>query len=296
MLYGVLRSPEGVISAYERRMRQAPPVRYPLSEKLARIPDLLFGPTTDWSGWVCLGLVVGLAIVVLSARERTDTDGQGRTRFFRSRFATLAAWLGLLYLILPEFRGGYLIAQRIVPLAAMVAVVALPAPRLERRRLAVLLGAALVVFQLGQTLAGFLRFRGESAGLAELLETTEPGRNLAGLVFERNSASWPRMPVYLHFPAYYQVSKGGRILFSFAELFQTSARFRPGQSWDDLLAEWNEWNPQLFRYRRHAGRFQYFLVRGGPADVAAAFGGDPARLGLRGRTAGRWWFFEKGVR
>jgi hypothetical protein len=97
------------------------------------------------------------------------------------------------------------------------------------------------------------------------------------------------MAVYLHFPAYYQVEKGGRVLFSFAELFQTSARFRPGASWDGLLREWNDWNPRLFDYGRHGGRFRYFLVRGTPADVTAAFGGDPARLGLTGRTAGEWW-------
>jgi hypothetical protein len=101
------------------------------------------------------------------------------------------------------------------------------------------------------------------------------------------------VPVYLHFPAFYQVEKGGRILFSFAELFQTSARFRPGKSWDDLLREWNEWNPQFFDYRRHGGRFRYFLVRGGPEDVRAAFGGDPRRLGLVGKRDGEWWLFER---
>ncbi|HEY0552673.1 MAG TPA: hypothetical protein VGG20_00290, partial [Thermoanaerobaculia bacterium] len=112
-------------------------------------------------------------------------------------------------------------------------------------------------------------------------------------IFDRTSASWPGMPVYLHAPAYYQVERGGRILFSFAELFQTSARFRPGKSWDELLREWNDWNPQFFDYGRHGGRFRYFLVRGGPREVLAAFGGDPKRLGLKGKTAGEWWLFER---
>ena len=201
--------------------------------------------------------------------------------------------MALLYLILPEFRGGYLIAERVAPLAAMLAVVALPPPAVARRRLVAALVAAVLVFQLGQTLSAFLRFRAESAGLAAVLAGTAPGENLAGLIFDRTSASWPGMPVYLHTPAYYQVEKGGRILFSFAELFQTSARFRPGKSWDDLLREWNDWNPQFFDYGRHGGRFRYFLVRGGPRDVLAAFGGDPKRLGLKGRMAGEWWLFER---
>ena len=291
MAYGVLRSPAGVITAYERRMRQAPPVRLPVLEKLVRIPNLLFGPTADWRAWVSLGLL--LMVVVLAVAFRNPGPAQGGGLLFRTRFATLAGWLGVLYLASPELRGGYLIAQRIVPFAAMVAVAALPVPRPDRRRLVAWAAAALVVFQLGQTLVGFLRFRTESAGLSELLADTEPGQNLAGLMFERSSASWPGMPVYLHFPAYYQVCKGGRILFSFAELFQTSARFRPGQSWDDLLAEWNEWSPQLFDWDRHGGRFRYFLLRGDLKDVAAAFGGEPAELGLSLRRAGRWWLFER---
>ncbi|MFY9822738.1 MAG: hypothetical protein WAM82_15250 [Thermoanaerobaculia bacterium] len=293
MAYGVLRSPAGVITAYELRMRQGPPVRLPLVAKLRFVPDLLFGPTADHSAGVALALLGLVAVAAAVFRERAAAEPERRDLLFRTRFATLAGWIGFLYLVLPEFRGGYLIAQRVAPFAAMVAVTALPAVRPDRRRLVTWLAAALVVFQLGQTLTAFLRFRTESAGLADLLELTEPGQSLAGLIFERGSASWPSMPVYLHFPAYYQVFKGGRILFSFAELFQTSARFRPGRSWDDLLMEWNEWSPQLFDYDRHAGRFRYFLVRGDRNEVLDAFGGDPARRGLRGWQAGDWWLFEK---
>ena len=175
----------------------------------------------------------------------------------------------------------------------MVAVVALPAPALKRRRLAVFLGAALLLLQFGQTLAGFLRFGRESAGLSVLLAETEPGQNLAGLIFDRGSASWRGLPFQLHAPAYYQVEKGGRILFSFAELFHTSARFRHGQSWDDLLAEWNEWQPQRFDFRRHGGRFHYFLVRGTSADLTAAFGGDSAGGACAAGGRGEWWLLRR---
>lgn len=198
--------------------------------------------------------------------------------------------MGLLYFMLPAFHGGFLIAERLAPLAVMLLVIALPAPSVPRRRLVAILIVALAVFQLGQTLAGFLRFRAESAGLEELLAATEPGENLAGLLYERGSASWRRPAVFLHAPAYYQATKGGRILFSFAELYQTPVRFRPGQSWDELLREWNEWTPERFVYPRHAGRFRYFLVRGGPEHLAAAFG--PYLRDLRVRSAGRWHLVE----
>jgi hypothetical protein len=293
MAYGVLRTAPGVISEYEQRMRRAAPLRLPVAAKLLRLPDLLFGSYPDRTGWLLLGLLGLTAILAIVFREK----GAGRAvladLLFRTRFATLAGWLVLLYLILPEFRGGYLIADRVAPFAAMMAALALPAPVPERRRLVAALVGLVIAVQFMQTLSAFLRFRGESAGLEELLAGTAPGESLGGLIFERQSASWPGVPVYLHFPAYYQVEKGGRILFSFAELFQTSARFRPGRSWDDLLREWNDWNPQLFDYGRHGGRFRYFLIRGTPADVAAAFRGDPGRLGLTGRTAGEWWLFER---
>lgn len=293
MAYGVLRSPEDVISGYERRMRAAEPFRLSLGLKLQRLPDLLFGPYPDYTAWALAALLAVVAAVALLFRARVGEGGGWRDLLFRTRFGTLAGWLFLLYLILPEFRGGYLIAERIAPMAAMMAVVALPPPSSERRRLVAVLAVALTVFQFGQTLSGFLRFRTESAGLTELIASAEPGENLAGLIYTPESRMWPTMPVYLHFPAYYQVYKGGRILFSFAELFQTSVRFRPGQSWDDLLREWNEWNPRYFDYPRHGGRFRYFLIRGGPREVEAAFGPDPVRLGLRGRQAGRWILAER---
>ncbi len=293
MAYGVLRSPEDVISGYERRMRAAEPFRLPLGQKISRLPDLLFGPYLDRTVLALAALLAAVAVAALLSRARGGDGGGWRDLLFRTRFGVLAGWLFLLYLILPEFRGGYLIAERIAPMAAMLAVVALPPPMPERRRLVAVLAVALAVFQLCQTLSGFLRFRAESAGLPELIASAEPGENLAGLIYAPQSEIWPAMPVYLHFPAYYQVYKGGRILFSFAELFQTSVRFRRGESWDDLLREWNEWNPRSFEYPRHGGRFRYFLIRGGPREVEAAFGPDPVRLGLRGRQAGRWILAER---
>lgn len=293
MAYGVLRSAAGVITPYEQRMRNRPPVRLPVLAKLRYVPELLFGPTGNWLPWAACGLLLGIAVLAWVFRERAAEDSLRGDLLFRTRFATLAGWIAFLYLVLPEFRGGYLIAQRIAPMAAMVAVTALPVARAGQRRLVAWAAAALVVFQLGQTLTGFLRFRSESAGLDELLEETEPGQNLAGLIVERHSAVWPEMALYVHFPAYYQVFHGGRILFSFAELFQTSARFRPGRSWDDLLSQWNEWSPQLFDYDRHGGRFRYFLVRGDAGDVADAFGDDPSQRGLRVVKSGRWWLVEK---
>ncbi|HVT18881.1 MAG TPA: hypothetical protein VHQ90_22180 [Thermoanaerobaculia bacterium] len=307
----------GVLSGYEARMRSfldsVPVHRLPLSEKLARLPDLLFGDHPGPVRLVLAALLAGTLLVLLLPGRRAAPSrlpaspaaasspgpaaagpsrlGAARELLVRGRFASLAGWLGLAYLLLPEVSHSYvLVAERLVPAAAMVAVAALPPARPGRRRLAAALLAGLLVLQLGATLTAFLRFGGESAGLAELLATTEPGQNLAGLIYDRYAAGWRHAPVLLHFPAYYQALKGGRVLFSFAVFYHFPVRFRPGQGWDDLLAEWDDWNPRHFSFPRHGARFRYFLVRGEARQLAAAFG--PYLAGLRVRSAGGWYLVE----
>jgi hypothetical protein len=46
-----------------------------------------------------------------------------------------------------------------------------------------------------------------------------------------------------------------------------------------------------FDYERDAPRFRYFLVRGGPEHVLAAFGRHSREL--RMRTMGRWYLIER---
>jgi hypothetical protein len=174
----------------------------------------------------------------------------------------------------------------------MMLVPCLPVPSLARWRPVALLLGGLMVLQLGQTLASFLRFGSESAGLHELLESAEPGQALAGLLYQKSAVDWESPPVMVQFPAYYQVEKGGRLHFSFVQFFNSPVRYRPGRNWEDgLLAEWDEWSPQKFSYPRHGRYFRYFLVRGGPENLANAFG--PYLAELRVRSAGRWYLVER---
>jgi hypothetical protein len=198
----------------------------------------------------------------------------------------------VLFFVLPEFASGYFVSERLVSLVFMLLVPCLPVPGRARWRPAALLLAGLLVLELGQTFASFLRFGAESAGLQELLASAEPGQPLAGLMYQKAAVDWESPPVMIHFPAYYQVEKGGRIHFSFVQFFNSPVRYRPGRNWEDrLLAEWDEWSPQKFSYPRHGRYFRYFLVRGGPENLAAAFG--PYLAELRVRSAGRWYLVER---
>jgi hypothetical protein len=284
-----------LMTGYQQRLETEATRFTPPLESLARLPSTLFGAFSDGSQLLLAAVLlalVGVLAVPRPAPPATPPAGAGgESPLYRTRFATLAAWLGLLYFALPEFSSGYLMAERMAPLAFLLAIPALPCPPAARRRVAGLLTAGLLALHLLVTTTGFLSFAAETAGLSDLLDRTAPGQALAGLIYEPYSQVWT-VPVLVHVPAYYQVRKGGRVHFSFAQFFNAPVRYRPGQNWEDaLLAEWNEWNPHHFVAPRHGGRFRYFLVRGGPERLVAAFG--PALRGMRVISADRWFLVER---
>lgn len=281
------------MTGYQQRIQAIPPTFLPAADKLAAVPQSLFGDHAEGTHFLLATLLLAalLALAVPFARR----DGSWRDGLVhRSRFLVPALGLVVLYFVLPEFAGGYLVSERLLPMAFLLLVPALPVPPAEssRRRIAALLLAGLLTLQLGQTAAGFLGFAAESAGLRELIEETEPGQAMAGMMFRPAAMGWTSPRVLIHFPAWYQVARGGRLHFSFVQFFNSPVRYRPGRNWEDgVLAEWDEWNPRQFSYPRHGRHFRYFLVRGGPEDLVAAFG--PYLQDLRVRSAGGWYLVER---
>jgi hypothetical protein len=281
-----------VMTGYQDRLQASQPYYADSLEKIGKIPDHLFGNYAGGEQYMLFAvLLLALLALCVPFPRRPDADWR-EGLLFRSRFLVPAMGLLVLFFMLPEFASGYFVSERLIPLIFMLLVPCLPVPGASRWRAVALLLGGLLVLQLGQTLAGFVRFGAESAGLRELLASTEPGQPLAGLMYQKTAVDWESPPVMIHFPAYYQVEKGGRLHFSFVQFFNSPVRYRPGRNWEDgLLAEWDEWSPQKFSYPRHGRYFRYFLVRGGPENLAAAFG--PYLPGLRVRSAGRWYLVER---
>ncbi|HEX3126028.1 MAG TPA: hypothetical protein VH394_01750 [Thermoanaerobaculia bacterium] len=281
-----------VMTGYQDRLQASQSYYETLSVKTGKIPADLFG-TYEGGEHYMLFAVLLLAVLALAVPfpRRPNADWR-EGLLFRSRFLIPALGLLVLFFMLPEFASGYFVSERLISLIFMLLVPCLPVPGVSRWRAVALLLGGLLVLQLGQTFASFIRFGFESAGLRELLESAEPGQPLAGLMYQKAAVDWESPPVMIHFPAYYQVEKGGRIQFSFVQFFNSPVRYRPGRNWEDkLLAEWDEWSPQKFSYPRHGRYFRYFLVRGGPENLAAAFG--PYLAELRVRSAGRWYLVER---
>ncbi len=278
-----------VMTDYQDRLQSREAYYGSWMQKVLSIPDHWFGGHTDGGQYLLL-FVLLLAALALLMPPLTRPAVQDY--LYRSRFLVPALGLATLYFILPEFARGYLVAERILPLAFMLAVPALPVPQSPvRRRVSALLLAGLLILAAGQTSTSFLRFGAETAGLEEVLESVEPGQPLAGLIFFNRTAEYSP-PMLVHFPAYYQVAKGGRIHFSFVQFFNSPVRYRSGQNWEDgLLAEWEEWDARKFSYPRHGKHFRYFLLRGDPANVSAVFG--PYKEEVRVRSAGRWFLIER---
>ncbi len=291
------RNPESAMTAYQQNLATEASQYAPIATRLSQIPSNLFAGPKDLGAWALLALGAALALLALSSRGSSDRETEGKT-LVRTRFLTLAAWVLLLYFVLPNYTRGYLVSDRLLPLAAMIAIPAFPRLPMSpaRVRLAALLLGVLLAGQWMRTATGILAFSSEVEGLGELLDSTAPGQSLAGLIYEpggeQGANGWAAPPYLIHTPAYYQVGKGGRVHFSFAQFFNSPVAYRPGKNKDDpLLAEWDEWNPQRFRYDRHASHYRYFLVRGGPERIAQAFG--PHLWGLSVKRAGRWFLVER---
>ncbi|HEX5757900.1 MAG TPA: hypothetical protein VF121_01785 [Thermoanaerobaculia bacterium] len=292
-----LVSPAESFSPYEQSMKAVGARWRSLPLKLSVMPGLVFGSYPGLKELAVAALAAGLGLVVARRRRREPERGKARDRLFRDRFAWLAAALFALYLLLPERFMGYLVAERLAPLAGILALVSLPAPR-GRAVVAKALAAALLVVSLGLATAQALAFERDAAGLAGLLRAAAPGRRLAGVVYDpyaEPAGAGPlllRYPLYTHFPALYQALRGGRVLFSFAELSHSLVRYRPGREWPpDLLARVADRHPRAFSLPRDGPRFDYLLARGERAELPAVLG--PGLAAWDVRSAGRWHLLHR---
>ncbi|MES1243880.1 MAG: hypothetical protein ABUT39_19905 [Acidobacteriota bacterium] len=282
-----------VMSGFQRYLDGQSTILVNTKMKTDRLAGLLFGVYSDGKQEM-MGALLLLVALVLSVR-RFQRLGDWNEAMFRARFGLLAGWIALLYYVAPEFTHGYLISERLVPVAVSVGVAALPRPSRIRLRVAAVLTLLLLAWQLSAVRDGFRTFNVEAAGLRRVLEHAEPGYALAGLLYEQSNSTW-MVPADLlrHSPAYYQVYRGGRVLLSFVQFFNAPVRYRPGQNWEDrVLSHWREADAWQFDFARDGGRFRYFLVRGGRSDLPLVFGPRLARA--RVTSSVRWHLVDLGA-
>lgn len=184
------------------------------------------------------------------------------------RLAPLPVVAALGYFVLPEsYDWIWPIAPRLPILCALLTIAVVPRlPTSIARVLA--LGA--VVLALTQTRAvgkAFVTFdRDEVGELNAALDTIPPAQRVAGLIFDRGSREVKFSP-FIHAVAYYQVQKGGAVMFTFADFPQSPFAFRDDHRPPRVMPRW-EWMPELVEPVRDLAWYDYVLVRGGPGRIA----------------------------
>ena len=188
------------------------------------------------------------------------------------RLPVVGALILAAYLVTPVGVGyAWYIHTRALPFLGFIA---LASTVLARRRLTAGLLAAAAALQIGyaaRLVAVYRAFDAEAdrASFQQVLRAAEPGRRLVSLMFERRSR-WFQFDPYMHFGMYYEVERGGRARYNFAEVPWTPIRFRSDAP---PVSEPPDWffRPERFDSRRHASDADYVLTRGGTGDPGAPF-------------------------
>jgi hypothetical protein len=214
----------------------------------------------------------------------------GRERAARPWRLPLVAGLALLGYFVAPFDMGYMswIQHRALPFFALVAIAS---PVVSRRRAASAVYALAVLLQVAYAAKLSAKYRAfdeeaQVADLRQVLSAADPGKRLLGQIFDQDSHVVRYRP-YMHFAAYYEVQRGGRASFNFAETPWTPVRFRPGTEPQVEVGRGWEWFPERLVPSRDAADEDYLLV----GSVSPRPDPGPGFV-LRAR-AGRWSLYER---
>lgn len=233
----------------------------PVDVAISEIPKWFTNVFRDTSDEVTL---VALAIVVVVALGLSLGDAD-RAKPVARTYAALPAACMALYFVLPQSHGYiWLIAQRFPILFAMSAIPLLRMPRGLRGHAitaaALLVGAAGIV----NTCQHFIRFETEEVGdVDDAIASMKPERKVCALIYDKGSAIMDIQP-FLHFGSYYQVEKGGVVMFTFAGYAHWPVDFLPGEyppPGHPARQRW-EWTPEAVPIGEVYPYYDYVLTRG----------------------------------
>ena len=204
------------------------------------------------------------------------------------RIPLLAALTLAAYLISP-FEIGYMgyIHTRAIPFIVLLAIAS---PSIAPgRKTAVLLGAVValqVVYQV-HVASAYRAFDREAqvTELHQVLRAADPGKRLIAII-DSGESRVVQFQAYLHFAAYYEVLRGGRSRYNFAETPWTPVRFRKQSEPVSLPRSW-EVKPLELDLARAVSDEDYVLVRK-PGPEPTGF--QPVA------HAGRWWLYAPAAR
>lgn len=154
---------------------------------------------------------------------------------------------------------------------------------------------AMLVVMLWTTLniGRFAAFARETQSFDAVIKAAEPGRKAASMVFDRTTPLFG-LPVYMHFPAWYQATHRGIVDFNFADFYSQMARYKAnaGPRMDENLA----WYPTDFRWEANGGgSYDYFIVKSG-FDISNEIFKEKRAMVQLVAHSGWWWLYRNNER
>ena len=245
--------------------------------ELARFGNVLAGVSDE--GFAAL--LVALFVAAVLVRPRPPLARSWRVPLLAA--LTLAAYM------LSPFDMGYMgdIHTRAMPFLVLLAIAS---PSIAPGRKTGIILGAVVALQLAYQAHLITAYRAfdREAGIADLhrvLDAAEPGKRLIALLDQTQGRVVQFQP-YLHFAAYYEVFRGGRARYNFAETPWTPVRFRKATEPVYLPRSWEN-RPLELDVARAVSDEDYVLT-GTPRSPPEGFD-----LVLR---AGRWSLYAPAAR
>lgn len=153
-----------------------------------------------------------------------------------------------------------------------------------------LLIPGLSLFIVGIKMFQTASFYRESLAFRPLLEKTAPNQRALSLIFDAGSRYIATPMVYLHYPLWYQVEKGGFVDVNFASNPPCVVHFKKDQAPSAVLGY--EFIPGTFDWIKWQGwRYRYFFVRRFSPISSHFFDNPQCRVSLV-QSSGPWSLYE----
>jgi hypothetical protein len=223
---------------------------------------------SDVDEQVLVGWVVLVLLMFAWAEPARPADDAAPVRALGRRVAALSPAAALLYFVSPtSYDWIWPINARFPLLCLLFVIVLLPRVTPAVARVVVVLGSVLALVSFQHTAQAFQQFEQRELGeLDRVVHAIPEGRRVAGLIWDKGSRQVKFSPL-LHAVAWYQVKRGGAVMFTFADFPQSPVRFRDDSRPPRVPPRW-EWLPQGVDPDRQLVWYDYVITRGGPGRMA----------------------------
>jgi len=223
--------------------------------------------------------LVGLLLILLFVASGVRLSQR------RERWLPLGLWACAYFGVPQDYSNVAFLYPRLGIWLAPLAIVAteLGPPRISRR----LLHGGLVAIALGWMSFVFVSFCGfdrDARQFDRVIAKLEPKKRIRSLMFDRGSDYTPGGVPFLHFPAWYQVEKGGTDSYSFAYTLLSVAVLRDQTKFVEARVDWEPW---AFDITKEQDDYDYFVVRSATDFGPALFKGAPRPVQLIAHEG--WW-------